>query len=125
MSTRSSITLKDGNNFITVYCHWDGYVANNGVLLQTYYNTPEKVKELLTKGDMSCLRETVTDTLYYADYGEARVKPRKYYTIRDMINYEWQEYNYLFVDGKWMFSREDSTMFQDLESEIESIKIED
>lgn len=125
MSTRSSITLKDGEKFISVYCHWDGYVANNGVLLQTNYNTIEKIKELLTKGDMSCLRETVADTLYYVDYGEERVKPREYYTVRDMINYEWQEYNYLFVDGKWMFSRDDSTMFQDLESEIASIKIGD
>lgn len=125
MATRSSITLKDGEKFISVYCHWDGYVTNNGVLLQTNYNTIEKIKELLTKGDMSSLRETVADIEYYADRGEDGVGPREYHTVRDMIGAEWQEYNYLFVDGKWMFSRDASTMFQDLESEIASIKIGD
>lgn len=125
MATRSSITLKDGEKFISVYCHWDGYVANNGVLLQTNYNTIEKIRELLTKGDMSSLHETVADIEYYADRGEDGVEPREYHTVRDMIEAEWQEYNYLFVNGKWMFSRDDSTMFRDLESEIASIKIGD
>lgn len=59
MSTRSSIRIRergltDGAS-VSIYCHWDGYIAYNGVVLQLYYNTPEKVEELLKLGNLSKL----------------------------------------------------------------------
>ena len=56
MSTNSTIKLirKDGTE-TSIYCHWDGYIEHNGVLLQRYYNTPEKIEDLLALGDISSL----------------------------------------------------------------------
>ena len=56
MSTNSSIRIKRKDGTMTgIYCHWDGYIENNGVILQLAYNTPEKVEELLKLGDLLSL----------------------------------------------------------------------
>ena len=56
MSTNSNIRIKRKDGTQTgIYCHWDGYIENNGVILQLAYNTPEKVEELLKLGDLSSL----------------------------------------------------------------------
>lgn len=56
MSTNSSIGIKrrDGSE-TRIYCHWDGYIAHAGVILQLAYNTAEKVEALLALGDLSSL----------------------------------------------------------------------
>lgn len=57
MSTNSSIRIKRKDGTQTgIYCHWDGYIEHNGVILQLAYNTAEKVEELLKLGDISSLR---------------------------------------------------------------------
>lgn len=60
MATRSMIgmTLPDGSIKV-VYCHWDGYPSNNGVILRNHYNTVEKIEALMSLGDMSSLRENL------------------------------------------------------------------
>ena len=56
MATRSTIGIVRGYNDTTrIYCHWDGYVAHNGAILQKYYNTADKVERLLALGNLSCL----------------------------------------------------------------------
>ena len=61
MSTRSSIGIHDEttNTVTAVYCHWDGYPRNNGRILMEYYDTPKKVKELISYGDISSLKPTI------------------------------------------------------------------
>lgn len=61
MSTRSSIGILDEttNTVKAVYCHWDGYPRHNGRILMEYYDTPEKVKELISHGDISSLKPTI------------------------------------------------------------------
>ena len=56
MATRSNIgmMLPDGNIKV-VYCHYDGYPDGVGEILLESYNTPERVSELLSFGDMSYL----------------------------------------------------------------------
>lgn len=56
MSINSSIRIKRADGTMAgIYCHWDGYIENNGVILQLAYNTPEKVEELISLGDISSL----------------------------------------------------------------------
>lgn len=56
MATRSTIGIVRGYKDTTrIYCHWDGYLEHNGVILQKYYNTADKVEELLKLGNLSCL----------------------------------------------------------------------
>ena len=63
MATRSTISIvdtrtKDGQGR-TIYCHWDGYLQNNGAILLEHYQDPKKVNELIDLGDISSLRENV------------------------------------------------------------------
>ena len=55
MGTRSSIAIKTEDGIKAIYCHWDGYVDHNGRLLKEFYNTTDKVKELIALGDLSTL----------------------------------------------------------------------
>lgn len=59
MSTRSAIGIKEADIIRSIYCHWDGYPENNGKILYKYYNSKEKVEELLKLGDLSSLHENI------------------------------------------------------------------
>ena len=56
MATRSLIGKQNQDGSISyIYCHYDGYPSNNGVILQEHYTTPFKVDQLLALGDLSIL----------------------------------------------------------------------
>ena len=56
MSTRSIIGIKTNDGTIkSVYCHHDGYLSYNGVILASHYTTVEKVEKLISLGDLSTL----------------------------------------------------------------------
>jgi hypothetical protein len=59
MATRSTISIKEGDKFKTIYCHWDGYPSNNGKILLEHYQDEEKVKKLISLGDISSLAPLV------------------------------------------------------------------
>lgn len=60
MATRSMIAQMDENGVTAkaVYCHWDGYLSNNGHILQTHYNSV-KTRELIQLGDLSSLQAEI------------------------------------------------------------------
>jgi hypothetical protein len=60
MGTRSDIIVQraDGK-FARVYCHWDGYLSHNGVMLATHYNSQELAEALVSLGDISTLGEVI------------------------------------------------------------------
>ena len=74
MGTRSTIALEFADGTVEqVYCHWDGYLENNGKILQAHYIDPFKVKQLLALGAFSSLRDTVEETeetAYHFSRGE-------------------------------------------------------
>jgi hypothetical protein len=39
----------------SIYCHWDGYLSNNGRILRTYYKDLKKIKRLVALGSLSSL----------------------------------------------------------------------
>lgn len=56
MSTRSNIAILNDNGTVTaIYCHWDGGLEHNGMILSKYYSSPKKVIELISGGDLSFL----------------------------------------------------------------------
>ena len=56
MATRSIIgILHDNNTIESIYCHYDGMPSNTGFFLLKYYNTKQKVIDLIKKGDLSSL----------------------------------------------------------------------
>ena len=56
MSTRSYICIENEDKSISgIYCHSDGYLTYNGAMLLDHYSDREKVKELISLGDLSTL----------------------------------------------------------------------
>ena len=54
MGTRARIGLRlSDDSILSVYHHWDGYPSWLGRILESHYNTKEKVEELIDGGDMS------------------------------------------------------------------------
>lgn len=120
MGTRSTIAIKNEDGSIEgIYCHWDGYLSWNGRILLNNYTTEEKVRELISMGDVSSLGEeihpypNVTHTwenkqegvylFYNRDRGE-HTRPIKAICEADFYSKSnIQQYNYLFKDGKWFW----------------------
>ena len=60
MSTRSSIAVKRKDGTIeSVYCHSDGYLEYNGIMLDKFYRNQEKINSLINLGDLSFLDRRV------------------------------------------------------------------
>jgi hypothetical protein len=128
MGTRSSIAIKTEDGIKAIYCHWDGYVDHNGKILKEFYNTTDKVNELIALGDLSSLRQEIgskqnfdakfTDEpelpmsenwcmAYGRDRGERDTEAQTFETIGEWVEAEaerWCEYFYLFDGQDWIVS---------------------
>ena len=118
MATRSTIALEFADGTVEqVYCHWDGYLSNNGQILLKHYSDPFKLQRLIDLGAISSLgpeigekqdfdkRDTQNDNwslIYARDRGEDLVK-HKFKDYADYkANAQSEEYNYILrTDGKW------------------------
>ena len=113
MGTRSTITVEnDDGTYSSVYCHWDGYLSHNGVILQSHYNSDKLAKKLIKHGDISSLSEKCSKpkghsydnqvegyTVYYGrDRGEKDTQAR---TIHNLSEIDGQEYDYVWTSGCW------------------------
>jgi hypothetical protein len=106
MGTRSTIALEFADGTVeAVYCHWDGYLENNGKILATHYMDPFKVKELVALGGFSSLSDSVeatAETAYARDRGED-LSIQKFKDIEDYrANLYGEEYDYILCqrEGK-------------------------
>ena len=103
MATRSTIALEYADGQVgQIYCHWDGYLDNNGKILLNHYKDPYKVRELLDNGDMSSLDTEVAACAFYKERGEDC--PQRMFKDYAEFRREAQgeEYNYILrKDGNW------------------------
>ena len=103
MGTRSTIALEYADGAVgQVYCHWDGYLSNNGEILRLHYTNPFKVRDLLDGGDMSSLETTVEGCSFYKERGEDC--PQNMYKNADeyFADCQQEEYDYILrqVEGE-------------------------
>ena len=113
MGTRARIGLElaDGS-ILSAYHHWDGYPEWLGRILNTHYNTREKVAELIDGGDMSSCwtNERWSNDLldrhkeeygpqYYSQRGED--SPPRLDADMDEFFSDNEEYSYIFRNGNW------------------------
>jgi hypothetical protein len=105
MGTRSTIAIEFADNSVSqVYCHWDGYLENNGMILQTEYMDPFKVRDLIDLGDFSSLRDTVEETkegAYHFSRDEEFTVRRYMDADEYFADCQQEEYDYIMrnVDG--------------------------
>lgn len=104
MGTRSTIALEFADGTVEqVYCHWDGYLEHNGVILQNHYMDPFEVKALVSLGGFSSLKETFGETAdeAYTQRGED-LCVNKYKSFDEYVREgQREEYNYILrnIDG--------------------------
>ena len=104
MSTRSAIIIKnDDNTYSGIYCHFDGYLLWNGVILHKHFNSEEKARELINKGNISSIDELgIVDS--YHSKGE-KLSIAHGFTLRDTVNsISRGAYVYVFENGQWHFN---------------------
>lgn len=70
MATRSAIGFVEYDGTITaVYCHWDGYLEHNGMMLLEHYSDTYKLLDLLELGDISSLRPEIGEKHPFSPHG--------------------------------------------------------
>ena len=114
MSTRSNIAIELPNKKVKViYVHSDGYPYGIGKILNDSYNTYEKAEELFNFGDASYLDDTIESCSFYGrDWDRKEDKARQYrdewMVMRDLSGDIMIEYIYLFKNGIWNVSEQNS-----------------
>jgi hypothetical protein len=123
MATRSRIAMEqEDGSVLSIYCHNDGYVEHNGYILQTHYQDPEKVKELIELGDISSLGKNVSPSgphsfnqperdvvvAYGRDRGESDIAANKDQSVSAFFSFlpGFEDYGYLFTqEGEWLVKK--------------------
>jgi hypothetical protein len=113
MSTRSHIGIKNTDGTVDyIYCHFDGYPEHNGKILKEYYNTQDKVNDLMELGDLSSLGEDIGEKhdfdnrvrgwchAYGRDRGETGVSVTKT-TFDKLLADDNVDYLYIFDKDIW------------------------
>lgn len=111
MATRSRIGIINKGEVVadTVYCHWDGYPQYVGAVLKLYYTDVDKIKELISGGNLSSISKFIGEkhdlekqdkyrawcTYYKRDRGEDGVDPQWLDTSKFWGD-SGEEYKYLF-----------------------------
>ena len=108
MSTRSTIAIENADGSIEkVYAHFDGYLSHMGFMLNTYFNSPDKVRTLIAGGDLSGIDNNGKPNHYRDMEGHQNEEPMfspynnhaEYVASIDAL---FHEFNYLFRrNGKW------------------------
>ena len=103
MSTRSYICKEDGGKLIGIYCHFDGYIEHNGVILYQHYKTRGIVDKLIALGDLRSLGTTLNSCDPFSNYEEdAGELAAREVTLDELLDDIFIEYVYVFgKDGEW------------------------
>ena len=104
MGTRSNIAYKKSDGkIVSMYCHYDGYPQNNGVILSEHYNTKEKARALVDNGYQSGLEETVEKSNLRRVHEDPPTTYHSFHAFIMDINFD-IEWVYLFKDGAWYYA---------------------
>ena len=118
MATSSNISVKSGDVYLTVYCHFNGYPEGVGAILFNHYNSQEAAEALITGGNISLLgkkcnypKGLLNDNEdengmpgYTVYYGRDRGEKETGYKISEQKPELKEYYLYVFEDGKWFVS---------------------
>lgn len=96
MSTRSYILIETKEKkYKGIYCHCDGYLEYNGLILNDCYKDREKVENLINLGDLSSLHSKLEDC---QTYGESA----HFVEIEDLLKDFCIEHIYIYkLDNEW------------------------
>lgn len=98
MSTHARIGIQHPDGTVdSVYCHMDGYPSFTGIQLLKHFGTFDKALRLVNGGDMDVVfDEYLKGPSYWGN------SPFLTHCSLDDFAQTWQQYNYLFKEGKWL-----------------------
>ena len=141
MGTSATIAVvKSDGTVIQTRVNYDGYLSEVGKILLEEYTFQDPVELLVSLGEMSSLGRFITPeislendsvfphsfehplkdvTVYYGrDRGEIGTEPEEFCSFAQFIEYrQMEEYNYLFNEGKWVYSEMGSGEWKSLTQE--------
>lgn len=108
MATRCNIGIynKEKRELKLTYCHFDGYLKGVGYTLLENYKDEEKINELIDKGYIRALNDTVETTDYFEDCFEeitVDITNDSDKWIKDNLWDGDLDYIYLWKDSKWKY----------------------
>ena len=84
MGTRSNIFIENLDGTYTgIYCHWDGYLDYNGVILYQAYQTSEKLQKLIDLGDISSLGAEIDPSPLVEKFGFDYLANQEYQALSE------------------------------------------
>ncbi len=110
MSTRSEIAIqmKDSEEVKSIYCHSDGYIEHNGIILNDHYNSYDLALSIINQNDCSFLGETIGESRFYNSWRDEGTKHKTFLNEWDFMqtfNHDiFAEYLYLFKNNEWFVS---------------------
>jgi hypothetical protein len=124
MATRSRIAIENEDGEIkSIYCHHDGYLEHNGIILLENYQDREKVEQLIALGDISSLNKNIEGDesviAYHRDYGEM-LHSTTFKNIEELLDME-DEVPYIYIFTKnddWLVDNVGSLYVENLETAI-------
>jgi hypothetical protein len=109
MGTHAVIAVQYNETINSVYCHFDGYFEHVGNILQDYYNTEDKIDQLMVRGDMSSLGKTIKECKFFDDTSFKVFIDSPFMSARERLktyaNSRFASYVYLFVEGNWIMTK--------------------
>jgi len=109
MATRSRIAIEKHDGTVnSIYCHFDGYVSNNGVLLHENYNDALVLEKLIKLGDISELGNTSKTTVaYHRDRGDTKTS-KQFKNVATLFAKSEESYIYCLTKAStWMMKEAD------------------
>lgn len=118
--------------YLSGYCHFDGHIESVGKVLYTYFNSYEKVLNLLCLAPYSYLEEkkALSYHLWYKakeDRYSQALKPEvvKVYRSNDSDHLSREQYSYKFEEDKWWVKSKYAGIFDWVELTPELIEQEE
>ena len=109
MGTRSNVAYAtEDNKVLASYCHYDGYIEHNGVMLLKYYNGEKQARDLVDNGYMSSLQPTIDQINEGRVHEDKPIEYRNEFMFMNDLEALWDEFVYLFKEGKWYVAESDS-----------------
>ena len=126
MATRSMIGYISKNNRVKLaYCHCDGYLEHNGIMLQNYYNSMKLVKSLLKGKGVYFLTDNLRKNEYYRDDYTVSNHMTLDNLLMNLDEYVMTVYFYLYHEkmNKWLYIDTHEPALKDLKKGVSKIEL--
>ena len=115
MATRAAVIMNDSKGMRGVYSHWDGYLSGLGVKLKNFFNTRDKVEQLIDGGDIAEIDDF--GGVRYFEAGNPLFTGTTWQEVAKQIPHN--GHIYVSIDGVWHYAESTKYWLQELDAALE------